>query len=77
MDDSEFTQNKMNVIKMWDTEKTGEEFGLLAIRTVWDKSGRENRKLTVVQLEKKPFQYGISKRLCYSGVFCMTIGTAR
>ena len=52
VDDSKFTQYENNVIQWWDTEKT-EEFGVFAIRTVWDKSGRENRKLIDVQLGKK------------------------
>ena len=42
----------MNATQEWDTEKNEKKFGLLAIRTVLDKSGRENRKLVEIQLWK-------------------------
>ena len=40
VDDSEFTQYEMNVLQKWDTEKTEEEFGVFAKRTVWDETDR-------------------------------------
>ena len=44
VDESEFTQNDINVLKNRGNEKTEEEFGVFAMRTVWHKSCRESRK---------------------------------